>query len=207
MYHGERFNSISHLAGTMLSITGLIALIAVATQAGDPWKIVSFSIYGAMLVLLYGTSTLYHSIRHARVKAVMQKFDHAAIYLLIAGTYTPFTLVTLRGAWGWTLFGINWGLALFGIVQEMTIGRKSKNRPLSLIIYVVMGWLILVAMKPLAAALPAAGLWWLAAGGLTYSLGIYFFIKDEKIRHGHGIWHLFVLGGSACQYVAVLQYV
>ena len=127
--------------------------------------------------------------------------------MLIAGTYTPFLLIVLNSPLAKGLMAVIWGLALFGIVQEMTIGRKSKNRPLSLIIYVVMGWLILIAMKPLTAALPTAGLWWLAAGGLTYSLGIYFFIRDEKIRHGHGIWHLFVLGGSVCQYVAVLRYV
>lgn len=206
MYLGERFNALTHLIGLLASIAGLVVLVVLAAQQGDPWKIVSFSLYGAMLILLYGFSTLYHCAR-GRLKAVLQKFDHAAIYLLIAGSYTPFALVTLRGGWGWALFGVNWGLALFGIIQEMTLSRRSQTRPLSLIIYVLMGWLVLIALKPLVAALPIAGLAWLAAGGMVYSIGIYFFINDERIRHGHGIWHLFVLVGSLCQFISVLFYV
>ncbi|MDK2123556.1 PAQR family membrane homeostasis protein TrhA [Parachitinimonas caeni] len=204
MYYTERFNGISHLVGTLLAIVGLVILVTLASMQGDPWKVVGFSVYGATLVLLYGVSTLYHSVR-GRAKAVFQKLDHSAIYLLIAGSYTPFTLVTLRGVWGWTLFGLVWGLAVFGIVQELTLGRKT--RLLSMILYVLMGWLALIAIKPLVLALPWAGLAWLGGGGLIYSAGIYFFLNDERIKHGHGIWHLFVLGGSVCQYFSVLFYV
>lgn len=204
MYHGERFNGISHLFGTLLAITGLTVLVTRAGMEGDPWKIVSFSLYGSTLVILYLISTLYHCVK-GRAKAFLQKCDHSAIYLLIAGSYTPFALVTLRGAWGWTLFGLSWGLALFGIVQELTLGRRT--RVLSMILYVLMGWLVLVALKPLIRNLDVAGLFWLSLGGVLYSLGIYWFINDEKIRHGHGIWHLFVLGGSLCQFICVLVYV
>lgn len=204
MYYGERFNGISHLIGTLLAITGLAVLVTRAGLEGDPWKVVSFSLYGATLVILYLVSTLYHSVR-GRAKAILQKCDHSAIYLLIAGSYTPFALVTLRGAWGWTLFGLSWGLAVFGIAQELTLGRRT--RILSMILYVLMGWMVLVAIKPLVLGLSTGGLVWLALGGVLYSVGIYWFINDEKIRHGHGIWHLFVLGGSACQFVSVLFYV
>jgi len=204
MYYGERFNGVSHLAGTVLSVVALVALIWSASVQGDPWKIVSFTLYGSTLVVLYLISTLYHSVK-GRAKAVLQKFDHSAIYLLIAGSYTPYCLVTLRGPWGWTLFGISWGLALFGIIQEVTLGRRT--RVLSMILYVMMGWLVLVAIKPLVATLSTPGLVWLAAGGIIYSIGIYWFLNDEKIRHGHGIWHLFVLGGSLCQFVSVYWFV
>src|SRR5690606_23726581 len=142
MYHGERFNSISHLAGAGLALAGAIVLVTLAARLGDPWKLVSFSIYGAMLVTLYVFSTMYHSVR-GRAKEILRKFDHCAIYLLIAGTYTPFALVSLRGSWGWWLLGIVWSLALFGIVQELWLGRRT--RVLSLILYVLMGWLALVA--------------------------------------------------------------
>ncbi|MBM3115716.1 PAQR family membrane homeostasis protein TrhA [Jeongeupia naejangsanensis] len=205
MYRGERFNSYSHLIGTLLAVAGLVVLVVVASLYGNAWQVVSVSIYGATLVMLYGASTLYHSIRHAGAKKVLQKFDHCAIYLLIAGSYTPFSLVTLRGPWGWTLFGISWGLALIGIIQELLIGKRT--RVFSLIIYVLMGWLILIAMKPLKLALPAGGMAWLVAGGVIYSIGIIFFIFDEKIRHGHGIWHLFVLAGSVCHFFSILLYV
>ena len=205
MYRGERFNGYSHLLGAALSIAGLVVLVVAGATHGDVWKVVSFSIYGSVLVLLYLFSTLYHSIPNAKAKAVLQKFDHMAIYLLIAGTYTPFALVTLRGGWGWSLFGINWGLALFGIVQELWLG--SRTRVLSLPIYVVMGWLIVIAIKPLIHALPLAGFIWLAAGGLLYTVGIVFYVIDERMRHAHGIWHLFVLGGSFAQYWCVLRYV
>lgn len=205
MYRGERFNSISHLLGAVLAIAGLVVLVVAGALQGDAWKITSFSIYGGMLVLLYLFSTLYHSIPHLRAKAVLQKFDHIAIYLLIAGTYTPFALVTLRGPWGWTLFGINWGLAVFGIIQELAF--PTRGRWLSMVIYVLMGWLILIALKPLLAVLPAAGMLWLAAGGALYTIGIIFFLIDERWAPAHGIWHLFVLGGSLAQYWCVLRYV
>ena len=205
MHFGERFNSVTHLVGTVLSLAGLATLVTMAAMERDPYKIVSFAVYGAMLLTLYTISTLYHWVRSPRAKAVLQKCDHSAIYLLIAGSYTPFTLVTLRGPWGWSLFGVSWGLAALGIVQELTLGRRTRS--VSMVIYVMMGWLALVAIRPLVSALPPAGTAWLLAGGLIYSAGIYFFINDERIRHGHGIWHLFVLGGSLCQFVSIARYV
>ena len=205
MHFGERFNSVTHLVGTVLSVAGLATLVTMAALERDPYKIVSFAVYGAMLLVLYTISTLYHWARNPRLKAILQKCDHSAIYLLIAGSYTPFTLVTLRGAWGWSLFGVSWGLAALGIVQELTLGRRTRS--VSMVIYVLMGWLALVAIRPLVSALPPAGTAWLLAGGLIYSAGIYFFINDERIRHGHGIWHLFVLGGSLCQFVSIARYV
>ncbi|MDB5832116.1 MAG: hemolysin [Caballeronia sp.] len=205
MHFGERFNSVTHLVGTVLSVAGLATLVTMAAMERDPYKIVSFAVYGAMLLTLYTISTLYHWVRSPRAKAVLQKCDHSAIYLLIAGSYTPFTLVTLRGPWGWSLFGVSWGLAALGIVQELTLGRRTRS--VSMVIYVMMGWLALVAIRPLVSALPPAGTAWLLAGGLIYSAGIYFFINDERIRHGHGIWHLFVLGGSLCQFVSIARYV
>jgi hemolysin III len=204
MYYGEKFNSISHLLGAVLAASGAIVLITLAARLGDPWKIVSFSIYGAMLLALYVASTAYHSVRGG-AKEVLRKFDHCTIYLLIAGSYTPFALVSLRGAWGWSLFGTVWGLALLGIAQEIWLARGARR--LSLLIYVLMGWLALVAIVPLVAALTWNGFAWLAAGGLFYTIGIGFYANDTKLRHAHGIWHLFVLAGSACHYFAVLFYV
>lgn len=204
MYYGERFNSISHLAGAALATVGATVLVILAARVGDPWKIVSFSVYGAMLLALYLSSTLYHSLR-GRAKEIWCKFDHCAIYLLIAGSYTPFALVSLRGAWGWSLFGCVWGLALFGIAQEIWLAKGK--RMLSLLIYVLMGWLAVVAAVPLVRALSWDGFLWLAGGGLVYTLGIFFYIFDDKWRYGHGVWHLFVLGGSACHYFTVVSYV
>ena len=183
MYHGERLNGSTHLIGAMLAATGAAVLVVLAARQGDPWKIVSFSIYGAMLLALYTLSTLYHSTR-GRVKDAFRKLDHCSIYLLIAGTYTPFTLVTLRGAWGWSLFGIIWGLAILGIVQEAWLAKGF--RILSVIIYVLMGWLSLIVVKPLVTTLTPAGFAWLAAGGLFYTGGIVFFALDEKLRHLNG---------------------
>ena len=204
MYHGERFNSISHLVGAALALAGSVVLIVLAARLGDPWKIVSFSVYGTMLVLLYVFSTLYHSVR-GPAKSVLQKFDHCSIYLLIAGTYTPFALVSLRSTWGWWLFGVIWGLALVGIVQEIWWAKGA--RILSLIIYVLMGWLAMAVVLPLWKALTPTGFAWLAAGGACYTLGIVFYVLDHRVRHGHGLWHLFVLGGSICHFFTVLLYV
>jgi hemolysin III len=204
MYHGERFNSATHLLGTVLAGAGATVLVLLAARQGDAWKVASFSIYGTLLFALYAVSTLYHSTR-GNLKNVLRKLDHCSIYLLIAGTYTPFTLVTLRGTWGWSLFGVIWGLAAVGIVQEAWLGKGA--RILSLVVYVLMGWLGLIAVKPLIAALTPAGFAWLAAGGLFYTVGIVFYALDEKLRHGHGIWHLFVLAGSASHYLALLLYV
>lgn len=205
MYPGERFNSISHLLGAVLALAGAVLLIVLASRLGDPWKIVSFSIYGAMLVTLYVFSTLYHSVRSVRAKNVLRKFDHCSIYLLIAGTYTPFALVSLRGNWGWWLFGVIWGLALFGMAQEIWLAKGA--RVLSLVIYVLMGWLAIAVVVPLRVALTPAGFAWLVAGGACYTLGIAFYATDHKVRHGHGLWHLFVLGGSCCHFFTVLLYV
>jgi hemolysin III len=204
MYVGERFNSISHLIGAALAIAGTAVLVVLAARVGDPWKIVSFSVYGAMLVGVYVFSTLYHSLR-GRAKKVLRKFDHCSIYLLIAGSYTPFALVSLRGTWGWSLLGAVWSLALLGIVQEIWLAKEK--RVLSLVLYLVMGWLALVAIVPLWLALTPAGFAWLAAGGALYTGGIVFYATDHKVRHGHGLWHLFVLGGSACHFFAVLFHV
>ena len=202
--HTEKFNSITHLVGALLAIAGTVVLIVLAALKGDPWKIVSVSIYGATLILLYSFSTLYHSSR-GRAKNILRELDHHGIYLLIAGSYTPFCLVTLRGPWGWSLFGVVWGLALLGILQEFR--PVNGERILSVVIYVLMGWLILIALIPLHHALGRAGFAWLAAGGLFYTVGIIFYALDTRITHAHGIWHLFVMAGSAAQYVAIIRYV
>jgi hemolysin III len=204
MYPGERFNSISHLIGAALALAALVVLVVFASLQGDPWKIVSFSIYGATLFLLYALSTLYHSL-HGRAKLVFQKLDHAAIYLLIAGSYTPFTLVTLRGPWGWALFGVVWTLAVIGIVIDCL--HRNGPRIYQIIIYLLMGWVILIALYPLIQNLPTGGLVWLVIGGLCYTGGMVFYALDEKLNHAHGIWHLFVLAGSICHFLAILLYV
>ena len=204
MYHGERFNAWTHLIGAMLALFGAVWLLVLAVASGDGWKILSISIYGATLVVLYSVSTVYHSVR-GRAKRILQKMDHLSIYLLIAGSYTPFCLVTLRGPWGWTLFTIVWTLAVVGMLQE--IKPRSEARVLSLVIYAVMGWIVLVAVVPLMTALGSAGFAWLAAGGALYTIGIIFFVFDERFRHWHGIWHLFVMAGSLLHFVAILFYV
>ncbi|MDD3325278.1 MAG: hemolysin III family protein [Sulfurospirillaceae bacterium] len=205
MYEGERLNSITHLAGAIFSIVALVVLVVYASFEGNPWKIVSFSIYGATLVLLYTSSTLYHSVRNSSLKIFFKQLDHLCIYLLIAGTYTPFTLVTLNGALGWTLFAVVWILAIAGIAQEFLL--KSAKRTISIIIYLAMGWLIVVATKPLLSILPESGFMWLLTGGLFYSGGVVFYVFDKKVRHFHGIWHLFVLAGSFCHFITMFFYV
>jgi hemolysin III len=194
MYHGERFNSVTHLIGTALAITGSVLLVLRAAHDGDPWKIVSFSLFGTMLVVLYAISTLYHSIRAGRAKALFRRLDHCAIYLLIAGTYTPFALVTLRGALGWTLLAIIWAMAAYGVVRAW---RQRADADPSVWPYLVMGWLAVAAVVPLAARLGPHGLGWVAAGGLLYTAGILFFANDTRWRHAHGVWHLFVIAGSS----------
>lgn len=204
MYAGERLNGYTHLVGAVLALTGATVLVVLASLKADPWRITSFAIYGVSLVLLYVASTLYHSVR-GPAKAVWRKLDHCSIYLLIAGTYTPFTLVTLNGPWGWSLFGAIWGLAILGIVQECWLARGARVS--SLVIYVVMGWLALIAAVPLLDALGWKGFLWVAAGGAIYTVGIVFYVFDERVRHFHGIWHLFVLGGSATHFGAIAAYV
>lgn len=204
MYAGERLNGYTHLVGAVLALTGATVLVVLASLKADPWRITSFAIYGVSLVLLYVASTLYHSVR-GPAKAVWRRLDHCSIYLLIAGTYTPFTLVTLNGPWGWSLFGAIWGLAILGIVQECWLARGARVS--SLVIYVVMGWLALIAAVPLLDALGWKGFLWVAAGGAIYTVGIVFYVFDERVRHFHGIWHLFVLAGSATHFGAIAAYV
>ncbi|MBB1521247.1 PAQR family membrane homeostasis protein TrhA [Aquipseudomonas guryensis] len=204
MYQGEKFNAWTHLIGALLAAIGAIWLLVLASLDGEPRKIISVAIYGLALILLYSISTLYHSLRGPK-KLVMRKLDHLSIYLLIAGSYTPFCLVTLHGPWGWWLFGIVWGLAVIGMLQE--IKPRSEARVLSIVIYAVMGWIVLVAIDPLLAALGRDGFIWLASGGVLYTVGIIFFAYDSRFRHWHGIWHLFVMAGSLLHYVAILRYV
>ena len=204
MYHGEKLNAWTHLVGAVAAAVGSIWLLVMACLDGSPQKIVSVAIYGVTLVLLYSVSTVYHSVR-GRSKVIMQKFDHLSIYLLIAGSYTPFCLVTLHGPWGWSLFGIVWGMAVIGMLQE--IKPRSEARILSIVIYAVMGWAVLVATRPLLHALGTAGFAWLVAGGLIYTTGIVFYALDQQVRHFHGIWHLCVMAGSLMHYIAIAGYV
>lgn len=203
MYHGERFNGISHLIGAIAAIVGLVILVVLAVRQGDPWKIASFSIYGSTLVMLFVFSTLYHSLR-GKPKVFFRQLDHHAIYLLIAGTYTPFTLVSLREGWGLPLFGVIWGLAVVGMVVD---SLPNKRRIFPIIIYLLMGWLCLIAIKPLMDALSREGFLWLLLGGVFYTVGIIFYALDKRVRHFHGIWHLFVLAGSVAHYFVVLFYI
>ena len=204
MYYGEKFNAVTHLVGAVLALGGSVVLVVLAALEGDSWKLVSVSVYGLTLVLLYSFSTLYHSLR-GRAKLILRKLDHHSIYWLIAGSYTPFCLVTLRGPCGWSLLAAVWGLALLGSLQELR--SNAGTRRLSLVIYVVMGWVALVALVPLVKVLGPGGFAWVAAGGLFYSIGIVFFVLDTRLTHAHGIWHVFVLAGSAAHYVAILVYV
>ena len=204
MDKGEKFNTITHLVGSMAALIGLVVLIVTSSRQGDVLPLVSVTIYGTTLALLYISSTLYHSLR-GNAKNVFQKLDHLAIYLLIAGTYTPFALITLGKTWGWVIFGLVWGLAILGIILEL-LPQKS-NRLIPLIIYLTMGWLIIIAIKPLIQALGMVGFGWLLLGGLAYTFGVIFYVYDESVRHFHGIWHLFVLAGSTIQYFTVFNYV
>lgn len=200
----EVASSISHGIGAALGIAALVILVVFAAIKGDPWRVVSFSIYGTSLVILYLASTFYHAFRNPAIKQVFKIFDHASIYILIAGTYTPFTLVTIRGPWGWTLFGIIWGLAIFGVIFKAIFINKFKL--ISTILYVTMGWFIVIAMRQVAISLEIMGLFWLLIGGLAYTGGIYFYLND-KINYNHAIWHLFVLAGSICHFFSILFYV
>ena len=201
----EIANSVSHGVAALLSLMALPVLIIGAVQQGGALNIVSSSIFGVSLVLLYLASTLCHSLPQGRAKRVFEILDHCAIYLLIAGTYTPFLLVSLGGVWGWNLFGVIWGLALLGVLFKSIFGIRYPMASNAL--YLLMGWLVLVAIKPMMAAVPSAGLAWLLAGGLAYTLGVVFFVMDSRWRFAHFIWHFFVVAGSACHFVAVFFYV
>lgn len=204
MYYGEKFNAWTHVVGAVLAFAGSVVLVVLAALGGDPWKLVSVSIYAVTLVLLYSFSALYHSFR-GRAKDILRKLDHQGIYLLIAGSYTPFCLVSLRGPWGWSLLATVWGLAVLGSLQELR--PRNEARILSLVIYIVMGWAALAALVPLLQALGTAGFIWVAAGGVLYTVGIVFYALDTRLTHAHGIWHLFVMAGSTAHYFAILHYV
>lgn len=200
----EKLNAITHGTGTVLAICGLIGLAVEASKDGQLCRMISFCIYGASLVLLYLASTLYHSFRNDRIKYIFKICDHAAIYLLIAGTYTPFTLVTLHGSLGWTVFGVAWGLAAVGIVFQLFFVRRFKV--FSTLCYTLLGWLIIIVIKPLSAALPVMGINWLIAGGVLYTAGTVFYLV-RRIPYNHAVWHLFVMAGSAAHFIAVIKYV
>ena len=200
----EWLNSITHGLGALLSLVGLVALLGAAIDQGDPWRILSFSVYGLSMMALYLASTLYHGVRCSERKARFKTFDHCAIYLLIAGSYTPFLLVSIRGPLGWSLFAAVWGLALFGVMMKLRYPTRFKG--LRVGTYVLMGWLALFAGSELTASLATEGFRLLLIGGIVYTLGVIFYL-GHKIPFNHAIWHLFVLGGSACHYFTVYYYV
>jgi hemolysin III len=200
----EIAHAVSHGLGLVLSLVALVVLVIAASLRGDAWHIVGGAVFGATLVLLYAASTLYHGIPGRRAKRVFQRLDHAAIFLLIAGTYTPFTLVSLRGAWGWTLLGVVWGLAILGVVLQTAF--PGRTRRLSLVLYLAMGWLVLIAAGPLVRSVHPAGLALLALGGAAYTFGVIFYAW-QRLPYNHAIWHVFVLAGSACHVSCVLSYV
>ncbi len=199
----EFANRLTHGIGAVLSVTGLVLMVVYSAMFGDAWIITSTAIFGATLVLLYSSSTLYHSVTSPRWRTICQRIDHAAIYLLIAGTYTPFVLGPLRGAWGWSLFGVVWGLAIVGVVLKFFFAGRFNV--LSTLAYLAMGWLVVIAAKPLMASLPSGALWLLVAGGLSYSFGTIFYLW-ERLPFNHAVWHVWVMAGSACHWVAVFGY-
>lgn len=203
MDRNEAFNSVSHLLGAVAALIGAAVLVVYASIEGDALRIVSFSIYGVTLFLLYLFSTLYHGTS-GRARSVFKVLDHQAIYLLIAGTYTPFALATLRDATGWWLFGAIWTLAVIGMVQDWVL--RNGRRILAAVIYLLMGWLCVVAINPLIEKLSMAGFYWLLAGGVFYTAGVVFYALGSKRPWAHNVWHVFVLAGSACHYVAILRY-
>jgi hemolysin III len=199
----EVANSVSHGLGFVMALAGAPILIVAATQRGTLSDVIAVSVFAAAMALMYLSSTIYHALPQGQAKRVFQVLDHSAIYLLIAGTYTPFTLGVLQGAWGWTLFGLVWGLAAFGVLVKAFAGIRWHG--LSTALYLGMGWLALIAAKPLWESLPLAGLAWLLAGGIAYTAGVYFYAK-KTLRFGHFVWHLFVVAGTACHFVAVWKY-
>lgn len=199
----EIANSVTHGVAAAMSVAALVILVVFSAMRGSARHVVSCAVFGVTLILLYLASTLYHALPPGRAKQVFRILDHASIYLLIAGTYTPFMLVTLRGAWGWSLFGVVWTLAVAGVVfQSLLIGRMPA---LSTTVYVLMGWVVVLAGRPLLHALPWGGLLWLLAGGISYTAGVYFFTSKSKFAHM--VWHLFVVAGSLCHFFAVFFYV
>ena len=200
----ERWNVLTHGLGLLLSLGAVPALVLAAARHGETWHVVTCAIYGVTLVALYAASTLYHLAERPRARHTLRVADHACIYLLIAGTYTPFTLIMLRGPWGWSLFAAVWALALVGIAFKVFwTGRYER---VSTATYVGMGWIALAAARPMLERFPTGCLLWLLAGGLAYTVGVLFYLRDER-PFLHAVWHLFVLAGSACHYVAVMRYV
>lgn len=198
----ERINGLTHGFGAVLSVAGLVVLVVCATIYGNAWHIVSFSVFGSTLIILYTASTLYHSITHPTAKKVFWILDHSAIFILIAGTYTPFMLVSLRGGCGWSIFGVIWACAILGIILKVFyIGRFEK---ISVAVYIIMGWLCIVAFKEIVANVSFLSIILLIAGGLSYTLGVIFFAW-QKLPYNHALWHLCVLGGSVFHYFAVLS--
>ncbi len=200
----EIANALTHGIGALLSLIGLVVMVLLAVWSGDPWKIVSASVFGGSMIALYLASTLYHAVPVPKLKHFFRKLDHSAIYLLIAGTYTPFLLVSMRGAWGWSLFGVLWGVAVVGCAfKAFFVGKWDK---LSTALYLAMGWAVLVALKPAIEAVPVGGMVLMALGGLAYSVGVFFYVSD-RIPYNHAIWHGFVLAGTAFHYFGVVFYV
>lgn len=200
----EIANSVTHGVGLVLSLAGFAALVALAFARGSRWHIIGCLVYGASLVTLYAASTLYHSFQHPQLKRIFLAVDQVAIYLLIAGTYTPFMLVNLRGFWGWLLLTLVWTLAVCGIVCRIVLAERSKR--LTVALYLAVAWLAIIAVKPIFATVPLGGLAWIGAGGLAYMTGLIFFAWD-RLPFNHTIWHLFVIAGSGCHYFAVMFYV
>jgi len=200
----EIANSLTHGLGVVLTLVVGPMLVIMAVRSGDRWRVVSAVVYSTTLLLLFTSSMLYHGVRLPAAKAVFQRIDHAAIYLLIAGTYTPFTLITLRGPWGWSLFGIIWGLAIAGVALKGTFGARLPA--LSTAVYLGMGWLAVVALRPLLMNVAPRGIAWLVAGGLCYTVGVVFYVRDERHRYHHAVWHVFVLAGSIAHFCAILWY-
>ncbi|MBV1915442.1 MAG: hemolysin III family protein [Pseudomonadales bacterium] len=207
MYYGEKLNSITHLVGAVLALVGFGALLTIGIQEKNPWLIASFVIFGFTLVLLYTMSTLYHSFHPPQLKQIFQKLDHVAIYLLIAGTYTPYMLVSLRDGNGLIILALVWALAIIGLLLDIFIPKRIQW--LQVLIYLVMGWLCTFNFSELQAALPEAAIYWLTVGGIAYTGGVIFYVLDNmnRLTHAHGIWHLFVLFGSSCHFVSIAGYV
>ncbi|MCK5791935.1 MAG: hemolysin III family protein [Ketobacter sp.] len=208
MYYGERLNSISHLIGAVLALVALGALLTISIQTGDPWTIIGFSVFGLSMVLLYTMSTLYHSFHPPHLKKLFKLLDHVSIYLLIAGSYTPFMLVSMREGNGLLILALVWGLAVIGILTELLLTGKAVKVG-QMIIYVAMGWACTLDIDNVKAALPHAGYFWLLTGGIAYTVGIAFYLVDKLrwLNHAHGIWHFFVLVGSASHFIAIIGYV
>lgn len=201
----EIFNSISHGIGILLAFAGITLLVIFGAIYGDAWHVVSFSIFGASMIILYTASTFYHGVKNPRTKYKLNKFDHSAVYILIAGTYTPLALVSLRGAIGWVIFGLIWSLAISGVVFKVWF-YQHKYRKISAWMYVIMGWLIIGAIVPIIKNVPSVSLYYMLAGCLSYSAGVFFYIKKD-LPFGHLVFHLFCLGGSICHFFAFLKFV